>query len=481
MDHKTTPSDFSPLSREKNRIPANVSSIHFIAVCGTAMGALAAACKEMGYRVSGSDAGIYPPMSLFLEEKGISLFEGYDPQHLEISPDLVVVGNAVRRDNPEVLSLAEKGLFFCSMPQAINHFLVAGKRTLVVAGTHGKTTTSSLAAVIFDAAGFSPSFLIGGILKDFGANYRVANGGWVILEGDEYDTAFFDKGAKFFHYVPGIAILTSIEFDHADIFKDIEEVKASFEKFVSMMGKDHILIAHDSDENIDQVLSRAKCRILRYGRKPGSYWRITDESDRAFSVYRGKDFFGRFEFPLMGAHNRENALAAIAAAAEAGAAPEKIRAGVAGFSGVKRRQEIRGEKSGVVVIDDFAHHPTAVRETIRAVRERYKNRRILAVFEPRTNTSMRNIFQNRYPGSFTGADIVYVRKPPLLSKVPAGMHFSSQRLVGDLLSMGIDARYFEDTDGIIEDISRTARAGDIILVMSNGGFDNIHERLLKIL
>ena len=471
-----------------NTIPKNVKTIHLIAVCGTGMGALACMLKDLGYAVTGSDANVYPPMSTFLRGKGVSIFEGFNAQNLTSEPDLVVVGNAVRRDNPEARAMRDMGLNFCSMPQALNHFVVAGKKALLVTGTHGKTTTSSMLAWILFTAGLDPSFMIGGILLDFGGNYRLGNGGFVVLEGDEYDTAYFDKESKFLHFDPHVAILTSIEFDHADIFNDLSHVKKTFERFINKFSDHNCLIAYDQDENIDDLLSGENTSISnvqRYGKRASSPWRVESSSLNLpwnrFKVSQNGQVFGEFKIRLPGAHNRFNALAATAAACQLGISSDVIAKAFETYSGVKRRQEVRGGKNGVTVIDDFAHHPTAVKETIKAIRPFYPGGRLIAVFEPRTNTSMRDIFQDEYSHAFDMADMICIRKPPLLEKIPENCRFSSEKLVDDLKKQNKDAVYFPDTDSIIEFVSASAQAGDVVLVMSNGGFDNIHERLLQVL
>jgi UDP-N-acetylmuramate: L-alanyl-gamma-D-glutamyl-meso-diaminopimelate ligase len=473
------------MNLEKNSIPENVKTIHLIAICGTAMGALACMLKELGYTVTGSDQKVYPPMSDFLIKKGITLIEGFDPANLDGCPDLVVVGNAVKKDNPEAQALFEKGLNFCSMPQAVNHFLAKGKKTLVVAGTHGKTTTSSLLAWVLHEAGLDPSYLIGGILKNFDANYRIGNGPYLVLEGDEYDTAFFDKGPKFMHYSPHTTILTSVEFDHADIFSDLDHVKRAFEAFVDKHGSDSMIIAHDSDPNIDSIVCSKTVPVQRYGIEENSIWRMTnvriDPPWNRMDVHLGKDMFGTFDSRLPGSHNLLNILSVVAATHRLGIDPATINRALGTFLSVKRRQEIRGVKRGITVMDDFAHHPTAVRETIKAVKPFYPEGRLIAVFEPRTNSSMRNVFQTVYPPSFSDADMVLIRKPPLLDKIPENERFSSERLVEDLKSRGVDAYYFETTEGIIDYLKVTAKSGDLVMVMSNGGFDRIHERLLEVL
>jgi UDP-N-acetylmuramate: L-alanyl-gamma-D-glutamyl-meso-diaminopimelate ligase len=467
---------------ENNRIPRKVRTIHLIAICGTAMGALACALEEQGYRVSGSDQKVYPPMSDYLRERGIDITEGYAADNLAGDPDLVVVGNAISRDNPEVQGMYDRKLAYCSMPQAVNHFIGGHKQQLLVTGTHGKTTTASLLTWLLHTAGQDPTFMIGGILPDFQSNYRLGRGGQIVIEGDEYDTAFFDKGPKFLHYRPRIAILTSVEFDHADIYRDLDHVKSAFRKLLGRLAPETLLLAADADPNIDAVLESATCRVARYGYSADAHWRIADEAIdppfTAFSVFHGDAPLGRFRTRMMGRHNQANLLAAIAAAHDLGLPAAPLIQGAGTFSGVRRRQEVRGIVRGITVLDDFAHHPTAVRETVAAVKPFYPDTRLIAVFEPRTNTSMRDIFQDVYPLAFDAADIVCIRKPPLLSKIPEGQHFSAPQLVADLKLRGKEAHYFETTGAIIDFVVAGAAPGDVVLIMSNGGFDNIHTRLL---
>ncbi|MCG2750315.1 MAG: UDP-N-acetylmuramate:L-alanyl-gamma-D-glutamyl-meso-diaminopimelate ligase [Desulfobacteraceae bacterium] len=469
------------MDSKHNTIPSSVNTIHLIAVCGTAMGALACMLKDLGYQVTGSDNAVYPPMSTFLEEKGIALFSGYDGAHLDEPPDLVVVGNAVGKDNPEARRMQDLDLFYCSMPQALNHFIARGKKPILITGTHGKTTTSSIAAWVLETAGLDPTFFVGGILRNFNSNYKLGKGGHIVIEGDEYDTAYFDKGPKFLHYIPAIAILTGIEFDHADIYRDIDHVTQSFEKLVNGMEKDSLLIASDDNEIVDRLADKAPCRVVRYGEKAKSLWRIgnceIEPPFTYFEVMLDNALYGRFKTRMVGHHNLCNLLAVIAASHDLGIPASKIQQALDTFESVKRRQEVRGVKNGVTVMDDFAHHPTAVRETLRAVRPFYKGR-IIAVFEPRTNTSMRDVFQDVYPDAFDEADIICIRKPPLLNKIPEGQRFSSEKLVEDLVGKGKDAHFFNDTEAILRFIGQTAREDDLVLVMSNGGFDGIHEKLL---
>jgi UDP-N-acetylmuramate: L-alanyl-gamma-D-glutamyl-meso-diaminopimelate ligase len=380
------------------------------------------------------------------------------------------------------MEVQRMGLPFCSMPQALNHFVAGGKETLLVSGTHGKTTTSSILAWMLHEAGYDPSFMIGGILKNFDSNYRLGQGPYVVIEGDEYDTAFFDKGPKLMHFHPATTVLTSVEFDHADIFRDLDHVQAIFSRFLAQLKSSSLLLAYDADENIRRIISNANCRVEFYGSDEDSKWRLGDIQIDApwsgFEVLRSGQPYGRFKTRLVGRHNLYNALAAIAVADDLGLATTEIGTALETFEGVKRRQQIRGRKNQITVMDDFAHHPTAVRETVAAVKSFHAPRRLIAVFEPRTNSSMRDIFQDVYPLSFDFADLICIRQPPLLKKIPVAERFSSQKLVADLKQRGKDAHYFADTESIIEFLVQHAVPGDLILVMSNGGFDNIHENLL---
>ncbi len=469
----------------KNYIPSTVETVHIIAVCGTAMGALACMLKEKGYYVTGSDQKVYPPMSEFLKQKGIDLIEGFSGGNIDYNPDLVVVGNSVRKDNPEAIAMIEKGSCFCSMPQAVNVLFAKDKIALVASGTHGKTTTSSLLAWVLFEAGLDPSFMIGGILNNFNSNYRVGSGNYIILEGDEYDTAFFDKGAKFYHFDADYTVLTSVEFDHADIFNDLDHVKDVFSRFIAGHKPESTLLAFDSDENIDAVLKGHPVRSLRYGFEEGAFWRIdniqTKQRKNYFDVYKSGKFFGSFQTDQPGRHNLLNILSVIGVADSIGIPMNLVQNAVGSFKGVKRRQEIRGVKNGITVMDDFAHHPTAVRETTKALKSFYNDGRLIAVFEPRTNSSRRNIFQDVYPQSFDAADIILIREAPMLEGIPPAQRFSSLTLVMDLQKRNKDAVFFENTGAIVLWLKENARSGDVILIMSNGGFDNIHEKLLAVL
>ncbi len=471
------------LDMDKNRIPDTVRTIHLIAVCGTGMGALACMLRDLGFEVTGSDQKVYPPMSHFLEKKGIRIMDGFSEDNLSHTPDLVIVGNAVIRQNPEAVKLHRMGLNFCSMPQALNRFVAGGKKTLLLSGTHGKTTSSAILAWILHEAGLDPSFMIGGILKNFNSNYRLGNGPYFVVEGDEYDTAFFDKGPKFFHFDPQMAVLTSVEFDHADIFHDLDHVKRIFQEFISGIDRSSLLLAYDGDKNLADIIGTANCRVENYGINKGSTWRLgaisVESASTRFEIIKSNKSFATLKTRLFGEHNLLNALAVIAIADRLKIPLPIIAGALDSFEGIKRRQEIRGEKRNITVIDDFAHHPTAVRETVRAVKSVHTHGRLIAVFEPRTNTSMRSIFQNEYQQSFEMADLICIRHPPLLKKIPAGQQFSSKQLVNDLKQRGKDAHYFADTDAIIEYLLEIARPRDLILIMSNGGFDSIHQRLLE--
>ncbi len=468
---------------KKNLIPEEVKRIHLIAICGTGMGALAGMLREAGFEVPGSDHHVYPPMSTFLAERGIRIAEGFRPENLSHKPDLVVVGNAVSRDNPEVTAMLDRALPYCSLPQALNRFFIHGKGALVVTGTHGKTTTSALLAWVLAIAGLDPGFMVGGILKNFDRNYNVGTGPYFVVEGDEYDTAFFDKGPKFLHYTPSRAILTSVEFDHADIYPSLSHVKKAFFDFVTAMPQEALLVGYDGDPIVRELISQAPCWTALYGFGKESPWRLEEVHFNPpwthFQVTKREKPFGTFQMPLMGRHNLLNALAVIAAADDLSLSADVISRALETFEGIKRRQEVRGIKRGIVVIDDFAHHPTEVRETLAAARSFYPNKRLVAVFEPRTNSSRRKVFQDRYPHSFDMADLVCIRKAPMLEKIPVEERFSSRQLARDLAARGKEAYYFADTDAIIDHLAAIARADDVVLIMSNGGFDNIHARLLE--
>ncbi|MCI5227333.1 MAG: UDP-N-acetylmuramate:L-alanyl-gamma-D-glutamyl-meso-diaminopimelate ligase [Candidatus Electrothrix sp. AX2] len=466
----------------------DIRHIHIMGICGTGMAAIAGMLKESGYKVTGSDQNVYPPMSDFLAQAGIEVMQGYVPENLDPRPDLVIVGNVIQAVFPEAQRLAELGIPYLSMPQALGHFFLGGehpKKPLVVTGTHGKTTTSSLLATALHRAGCSPGFLIGGIVEAFGRNYRLGEGEYFVVEGDEYDTAFFNKVSKFLHYRPQYAILTSVEFDHADIFADLEEIKQSFLAFVGLIPENGALVACTDDPVVAEIAAQCSGPVISYGTgKTGKdcQWQLCELAvqgcSTSFTAYKDKVLFGEFTLPMPGRHNGLNALAVIALMDHLGIAQEAITKGLASFEGIKRRQQIRGEVNGITVIDDFAHHPTAVRETVQALRLAWPDQRLLIVFEPRTNSSRRAVFQQQYEQAFAGADQVFVREIVPLTNVPAQEQFSSKQLATALNEQGIPTEYFPDTAKIIASLVQQARTGDVIAILSNGGFDNIHERLL---
>jgi len=459
--------------------------IHLLGICGTGMAALAGILKEQGYRVSGSDEHAYPPMSTFLQGLGIPVANGYAPGNLAPAPDLVVVGNVIRRDNPEAQAVLAHNLPRLSLPEALNRFLVGDRQSIVVTGTHGKTTTTALIAWLLYALGLDPGFMVGGIAKNFDANYRVGRGNYVVLEGDEYDTAFFDKRPKFIHFKPRVSVVTSIEFDHADIYPDLGRIIQAFEAFLDGVPEAGRVLAWGDAPLVRQVCSRRASQVSFYGTGPDNTWQAVNitpvTGGMEFTVLRAGSPWGDFNLPLLGAHNVLNVLAALAALAELGVAPAALNTALKDFKGVKRRQEVVGEHRGVLVMQDFAHHPTAVSETLKAVRRGYPGRRLVAVFEPRTNTSRRKIFQEPYARAFGDADLILVREPPDLWKVPPEEQFSSRQLVADLTARGQRACYYPDTDQLLAGLLQSLIPGDLVLVMSNGDFDHLVPRLCQAL
>jgi UDP-N-acetylmuramate: L-alanyl-gamma-D-glutamyl-meso-diaminopimelate ligase len=454
-----------------------------VAICGTGMGSLAGLLKEAGHEVRGTDQAFYPPMSERLEAWGIPTVRGFDPAHLDPGTDLVVVGNACRKDNPEAVAAREKGLQVMSFPQALSELFIQGRKSIVVAGTHGKTTTSALLAYLLVEGGRDPSFLVGGIPQNFGKSFRLGRGRHFVVEGDEYDSAFFDKRPKFVHYRPEIAVLTSVEFDHADIYRDMDQYRSAFASFVSLIPAEGLLVACAEDPEVRKLASRADCRVVRYGLGAGEGWRASDivvgEGGASFLLDVDGDRAGRIGVPLSGRHNVLNTLAALAVADHVGLPPGKASGLLGGFRGVARRMQVRGVAAGVTVIDDFAHHPTEVRETVHAARRRYPQSALVAVFEPRTNTSRRSFFQKRYVESFDGADRVVLVPPFDPAKIPEEDRFDSDRLVAALRDRGQDAELCANADRVVELLAGALEGGDVVLVMSNGAFDGIHEKLLQ--
>ena len=460
--------------------------IHLIGICGTAMGALAAMLQDRGHRLTGSDSGIYPPISDFLQGRGIEVLEGYAAEHIDrTGPDLVVVGNVIRPDNPEALRTMELGLAYSSLPQLLGREFIAGRESLVAAGTHGKTTTTALLAWLLEAAGADPSFLVGGIANNFRANYKLGRGKHFVIEGDEYDTAFFDKVPKFVHYRPKWTILTGVEYDHADIYPDLEAVEAAFARLVELIPAQGRLLVFSGSERALALAARAACPVISYGFSPDSRIRAEEiflgPGRVSFRLIHGGRDRGLFSSDLPGEHNLANTLAAVGLLLEMGFPAQALARGLSGFSGVKRRQEVIGRPQGITVIDDFAHHPTAVRETLAALREFYPAQRMVAVFEPRTATSRRAYFQEAYPDSFDPAEVALIREPIRLAEVEPGERFSSDKLAEDLRARGKEAESFADTGQILERLVREVRTDDLVVILSNGAFDGLHRRLLAAL
>jgi len=474
---------FAELLPALNQVPANPTRIHLMGICGTGMASLAGMLKSQGYRVTGSDQNVYPPMSDFLRGLGIPVMEGYRPENLQPSPDLVIVGNVITRLNPEAIELSRRKIAYLSMPQALRVFAMEGKRNVVVCGTHGKTTTTSIIAWILDNGRQDPGYMIGGIPVNFGLNFRVGEGPYFVIEGDEYDTAFFDKGPKFLHYSPFYAVITSIEFDHADIYRDLDHVVESFRKFIALLPPEGVLIANGDDPVVMAESRKAACPVITYGFGQDCAWRAGvigyEERLTRLEVLRDGKEAMTVETPLYGRHNLSNLLSAVVLSESLRIERGDLLQALRSFRGVKRRQEIKGEHDGILVLDDFAHHPTAVRETIQAVKERFKERRIVAVFEPRSNSSRRKVFQDAYAGAFDQADLIFVPDPPMPEKTPQKERFSSGELVEALHRRGLDAVYSPDTTVLLEEILGRCRSGDVLLFMSNGSFDNLPTRVLE--
>jgi UDP-N-acetylmuramate: L-alanyl-gamma-D-glutamyl-meso-diaminopimelate ligase len=467
--------------------PKSVKRIHLVGVAGTGMGAFAGMLKAAGYSVTGSDENVYPPMSDMLREWGIEVFTPYAPENLDrAKPDLVIIGNVIRRVNPEATAVRERGLKQMSFPAAFGSLILAGKHSVVIVGTHGKTTTSALMAHVLADAGLDPTFLVGGVTLNYGGNFRLGKGDHVVVEGDEYDTAYFDKGPKFLHYRAKTAILTSIEFDHADIYRDMPHYESAFEKFADTMPKDGFLAVSASYPKAVQIArAHSKAKVATYAVNGQADFRADEETfgpDGArFVVHTPKGKSKEVLLPMSGYHNVENAAGVYAAARSLGLKHDRIARAFASFKGVKRRQEVRAEIGGVMVIDDFAHHPTAVRETIEGIRQRYPERRLWAVFEPRSNTSRRNIHQEEYAKAFVGADLASIKVPEPHDKVPADQHLSVPKLAAQLNEQGIVTNADGDVSALVRHVAAGVQSNDLILVMSNGSFGGFIPSLIDAL
>jgi UDP-N-acetylmuramate: L-alanyl-gamma-D-glutamyl-meso-diaminopimelate ligase len=463
--------------------------IHLIGVCGTGMGSFAGMLRAAGHLVTGSDENVYPPMSTQLERWGIEVMSGYRKENLERArPDLVIVGNVVREANPEAAAMRARGLPHLSFPAALGERFIGPRHGVVVVGTHGKTTASAMLGAVLHRAGRDPSFLVGGVTRDFDSNYRLGGGPHFVVEGDEYDTAYFDKGPKFLHYRPRTAVFTSCELDHADIYRDEAHYRSAFERFLALLPPDGFLAACAAYPSVLGLARGAACRVESYagGGVPAD-WTAPDlelgPEGARFTLTRAGRPLARVHLPVGGAHNAENALGVAAAATALGLTPEEIASGLAAFRGVKRRQEVRGAAGGVTVIDDFAHHPRAVRETLAAVRGRFPGARLLACFEPRSNTSRRNLHQADYasPATWSGAAGVFLLVPAPTDRVPEAERLDLPTVCRDLSAAGTPAEAFVTVDGLVEAVAAAARSGDVVVAMSNGAFGGVWDKLLAAL
>ena len=457
---------------------APIRSVHFIGLCGTAMASVAAALKQKGLHVTGSDQNVYPPMSTFLAERQIEIVNGYAERNLEHKPDLVVIGNAISRGNPEAEYVLDHRLRYCSLPELLKDYFIQGKRAIVVAGTHGKTTTTSLLAWVFEHSGRNPSFLIGGIPNNLGQGARFTDSEWFILEGDEYDTAFFDKRSKFVHYLPEVVVANNLEFDHADIFPDLAAIQKTFSHLIRLIPRNGLLLANGDDPNLAPLLNVTHCPVKRFGLGE-------DNAVRAFNLRYGSSA-SEFELPsfkfhlnLAGEFNVRNALAVVACAKHAGLSNKEIQSAFDTFTGIKRRMEVRGIAGGVTLVDDFGHHPTAIRETLKALRLRFPTHKIWAVFEPRSNTTRRNVFQKELISAFAQADAVVVAQVARLEQVPAAERLDPELLMMELEAAGKQAAYLPDVEAIVTHVAERAQGGEVVVVFSNGGFGGIHAKLLE--
>jgi UDP-N-acetylmuramate: L-alanyl-gamma-D-glutamyl-meso-diaminopimelate ligase len=463
---------------------------HLIGICGTAMASLAGMLKARGHVVSGSDENVYPPMSTMLESIGIQIMRGYDAANLTPAPDCVVVGNAIPRGNTEVEVTLNGHLNYRSLPEVLKDEFIRGRRSLVIAGTHGKTTTTSLAAWVIDQAGLNPSFMVGGVVQNFGVSFRVTDSDYFIIEGDEYDTAYFDKGPKFMHYLPEIAVVNNIEFDHADIYKDLDAVKLAFRRLMNLVpGSGRLICGWDSPPVREVAASFGQklfTTLETFGTSDDAKWQAREirfaDGLTHFNVWREGTRWAEFSTPLIGDFNVRNCLAVIVAADAWGVERPAIADALASFKSVRRRCEVRGEVNGITVIDDFAHHPTAVRETLAALRTKYFDRRLIAVFEPRSRTSCHATFQNAYTEAFAPADYVIVsRVYDAQRAAEMGGVLDIEKLIDDIAAQQKPSLAITDVDEIVQTLKSELRPGDVVAIMSNGGFGGIHEKLLAAL
>src|SRR6184192_1454914 len=441
------------------------------------MASVAAAMQERGFKVTGSDENAYPPMSTFLKEKGVSLREGYRAENIPSNADVVVIGNAMKRGNPEVEAVLNRKLFYLSLPEVLKNYFLRGRHNLVVTGTHGKTTTAALLAWIMEKAGRKPGYLIAGMPKNFGQGARLNDSKYFIIEGDEYDTAFFDKRSKFVHYLPELVIVNNIEFDHADIFKNIDEIKLSFKRLLNIVPQNGMVLLNGDDHNCVEVAKDCLAQMVEVGFSKNCAQRIRDVaySPDGSRFQLGDDVY---EIPLAGEFNVRNAAMAAAAARFYDLPKAEIDNALKSFAGIARRQEVRGEARGVKVIDDFGHHPTAIGQTLQALRHRYQGQRIWAIFEPRSNTTRRAVFQKELPEALKVADGVFIAQVARLEQIPEAERLNPEEVIKEISEDGRPAFYEKNADAIVDRIVPLLKERDIVAVFSNGGFDNIHEKLL---
>lgn len=452
--------------------------LHFIGICGTAMGSTAVALRALGYSISGSDEKVYPPMSDVLRQAGITLTEGYKAGNLPANADLYIVGNAISRGNEEVEVLLERKLPYLSMAELLKREVIQGKRSFVVSGTHGKTTTTTMLAWIFEKAGKTPGFMIGGVPENFESGARFTHSDIFIIEGDEYDTAFFDKRSKFLHYLPECAIVNNIEFDHADIFRDLDDVLLTFQRFLNSVPRNGLVLINGDDKNCLGLKSYAPVQSVGVGENCTERLRITGANPETTDF----EINGvPFSVPMIGEFNVRNAAMCVCAARFGGLTDDEIREGLRTFKGVRRRQQVRGEAGGITVMDDFGHHPTALRETLRGLRQRYAGQRLWAVFEPRSNTSRRNVLQTELGEALMEADGSVIAAVANPEKVPADLRLDPEKVAAKVRAAGRLCFHEPDTAAIVARLKAETRAGDVIVIFSNGGFDGIHGKLLAAL
>ena len=457
-----------------------VRSIHLIGICGTAMASCAAALQAKGYQVTGSDQGVYPPMSAFLADQGLAIRSPYAEENVAHRPGLVVIGNALSRGNPEVEYVLAQKLPYCSLPELLKEVFIRGKRSIVVGGTHGKTTTASLMAWVFETAGRNPSFLIGGVPGNFGCGARFTDSPWIILEGDEYDTAFFDKRSKFLHYLPEIGILNNIEFDHADIFEDLAAIRLSFQRFAQLIPRNGLLLANGDEPILREFLEVRHCPAESFGLGSANQTRAEHIQLRASGSAFQVDGVP-YRLPLLGRLNVRNALAVIACARHCGIDAQAIQEGLATFQGIRRRMEVLAVAGGVTIVDDFGHHPTAIRETITALRSAYSGRRLWAAFEPRSNTTRRNVFQTELADALSAADGVVFSQMERLQQLAPSQRLNPEQLTEDIRRRGKPCEYLANADAVCRYLANETRPQDVVCIFSNGSFGNLHDKLIQAL